>query len=478
MPIFHSFFLMTIFIFGLFSAGHAVFHKRDPRAALGWVATCLVFLGIGPCLYWLFGVNRIQAHAQRLFRLGLWKHGTQTDKEIQTFRLSPQDPFHSKDYRELLSLSEKVNRLPLMVGNKLTPLFNGEEAYPEMLRAIGQAEKFIYLCSYIFDSDDLGRRFLGALTDALGRGVQVWVLLDAFGDKYSRPLMSGLMKEKGIRVARFLPLSLSWNSLHFNLRNHRKILVVDGREAFTGGMNIRGRHLRNCDDFGKAIQDVHFKMEGPAILELQEIFMEDWHFATRESLPWMGHPHPLLPGDSVCRVVSGGPNEDFEKIHWILLGALSWASRKVQIMTPYFVPDRVLIAALNTASLRGVRVEVILPEKNNLPFVHWATRALILEMLEKGVKIYYQPPPFAHNKLLVVDDSYALIGSSNWDDRSLRLNFELDVEVYDPGFAKPLSARFEETRAVSRAVTSEEIRGESPVIQFRNALWKLFSPYL
>ena len=188
----------------------------------------------------------------------------------------------------------------------------------------------------------------------------MWVLVDAFGEHYSTRRISRILKLEGIPCGRFLPLSLSVNSLHLNLRNHRKSLVVDGRVGFMGGMNIRGRHWAKSADAKKAVTDVHFKVRGPIVLELQEVFLEDWYFATKESLPWLVHPHDLLPGDSVCRAVSGGPNEDFEKIHWMLLGALAWSRKKVQIMTPYFVPDRVLISALNTAALRGVSVEVIL----------------------------------------------------------------------------------------------------------------------
>jgi cardiolipin synthase len=213
-------------------------------------------------------------------------------------------------------------------------------------------------------------------------------------------------------------------------------------------------------------------------LEFQEVFLEDWYFATGESLPWMVQPHDFLPGESICRAISGGPNEDFEKINWILLGALAWSKNRVQIMTPYFVPDRMLIWALNTTALRGVSVEVILPEENNLPFVAWANRALLWEMIENGVKFYYQPPPFSHSKLFVVDGSYALIGSSNWDSRSLRLNFELDLEVYDSDFAESLSAHFDKVLASSKEITLVDVNQDPLLVKFRNSFLKLFSPYL
>lgn len=470
--------LALLFVFSVISACHAILNKRDSRAGFGWVVTCLIFMGVGPCLYWLFGINRIRTHAKKLYRLGYWRHETRTGKEIGPFRLPGDHPFYLKDFKEILNVSERVNRHPLMIGNRLKILHNGEQAYPEMLKAIADAKKFIYLSTYIFESDETGLDFVKALSEAQKRGVKVWVLIDAFGEHYSYPPVSRFLKKEGIQVARFLPLSLSLNTLHFNLRNHRKLMVVDGQTGFTGGMNIRRRHLISAANKKKPIADIHFKVEGPVVLELQEVFLEDWYFATQESLSWLAYPHDLLPGESVCRVISGGPNEDFEKINWLLLGALAWSKQRIQIMTPYFVPERVMIAALNTTALRGVSVEIVLPEKNNLPFVDWASRALLWEMLGNGVKFYYQPEPFSHSKLFVADESYALIGSSNWDARSLRLNFELDLEIYDPVSAKLFSRHFDEVRAGSREVTLADVSKDSLPVRFRNSFIKLFSPYL
>jgi cardiolipin synthase A/B len=465
-------------VFSIFSACHAILHKRDSRAGFGWVVTCLVFIGVGPCLYWLFGINRIRTHAQKLYRLGYWKHEAKTGNDMGPFRLSGDHPFYMRDFKDILNVSERVNRHPLMIGNRINILHNGEQAYPEMLQAIEKAKKFIYLCTYIFESDGTGLRFVKALADAKERGVQVWVLIDAFGEHYSYPPISRLLKKEDIKVGRFLPLSFSLNTLHFNLRNHRKLMVVDGQTGFAGGMNIRRRHLLGSGDEEKPIADIHFKIEGPVVLELQEVFLEDWYFATQESLSWLAHPHELLPGESVCRVISGGPNEDFEKINWLLLGALAWSKKRIQIMTPYFVPDRVMISALNTTALRGVSVEIITPEKNNLPFVAWASRALFWEMLQNGVKIFSQPEPFSHSKLFVADESYALIGSRNWDSRSLRLNFELDLEIYDPVSAKSLSEHFDQIRGRSKEITLEDVRKDSLPVRLRNSFSKLFSPYL
>ncbi len=469
---------LLLSLFSLFTATHAILHKRDPRAGFGWVVTCLVFLGVGPVLYWIFGINRVRTHAQKLYRLGYWSHKTETGRGKRGFRPPAGPSFHSGVYDGILKVSDRVNRHALTVGNKIEILHNGEKAYPAMLEAIQKARKFICLCTYIFDSDPTGEAFVKALAQARKRGVQVWVMVDAFGERYSRPRISRLLGQEGIPAVRFLPLAFSIHSLHFNLRNHRKILVVDGKTGFTGGMNIRDRHCTGKTEADKAVSDVHFKVEGPVVLELQEVFLEDWYFATRQSLPWLAPSPSRLPGKSVCRAVSGGPNEDFEKINWLLLGALSWAKHRIRIMTPYFVPDRVMIYALNTAALRGVDIEVILPEKNNLPFVAWAGRALLWEMLQNGIKFYCQPPPFSHAKLFMADEAYALIGSSNWDARSFRLNFELDLEVYDPDVTRKLSSHFDHIRSQSKPITLKDVQRDPLVIRFRNSFFKLFSPYL
>jgi cardiolipin synthase len=465
-------------VFSLVTASHAVLYKRDTRAALGWLALCLFVPWVGGVLYWIFGVNRIRTHAQELHRQGRWKY--LKDANLDAAKgLDPQATVPSS-FQSLHRLSTTVTQRPLLPGNHVRALQDGEEAYPAMLKAIESAREWLYLSTYIFDSDETGQKFVAALSRACSRGVRVRVLVDAFGAQYSFPPIFGLLRKAGVPFSKFLPFSLSLNRFHPNLRDHRKMLLADNRVAFTGGMNIGDRHLVQKPPLKRRVSDLHFELTGPIVQELQDVFLEDWFFSSGESIPPAAAATPIEGSlDSVlARVVSGGPNEDFEKINWILLGALAVAREKIQIMTPYFVPDRVIIAALNAAALRGIAIEIILPVKNNLPFVGWASRALLWEMLHKGVKFYYQPAPFAHTKLMVVDGYYGLIGSSNWDARSLRLNFELDVETYGQAFARDLETYFGAVLVRSREISIEEIRKDSVLRRFRNSFFKLFSPYL
>jgi cardiolipin synthase len=462
----------------LVSAGHALLHKRDPRAGLGWIVTCLALPGIGAILYWLFGVNRIRTRARDWQARGkgmLWMEPAICDWSAE---LEDALPFRRENYAALLSLADAVTRRSLLSGNRIVPLYNGEEAYPAMLRAIDEAQSSVHLSTYIFDADRTGQSFVDALQKAVNRGVEVRVLIDGLGERYSFPIARRLMRGSGIRTARFLPPSLSGRGIYFNLRNHRKLLVVDGALGFTGGMNLGDRHLAANRDNPKRVVDIHFRLEGPVVGHLQEAFLEDWHFATGEAINDVPYPPPVTGGEAFGRGISAGPNEDFEKLTWIVVGALNCARRRIRIMTPYFIPERSLVTAINAASLRGVEVDILLPGQNNLFYVAWASRAFHGELLEYGTRIFFQPPPFVHSKLLLVDDDYALTGSANLDPRSLRLNFEFNVEVYDRALVDELGRHFEAVRRVSRELTSAEVEARSLPIRLRDAATKLFSPYL
>ena len=452
-------------------AGHALLRKRDPRAALGWITICLLLPGLGALLYLLFGVNRIKAKARHLRRR--WPIPDNSDLDDPAFTAGwPSEHF------SFTRLSRKVTRRRFVEGNQIELLVNGEEAYPAMLEEIAGARDSVGLCTYIFDSDQVGLQFVDALADAVARGVDVKVLVDGVGEIYSRPRISRLLKERGIPTARFLPWDRWHWVLHLNLRNHRKILVVDGKLAFTGGMNIGARHLAEAKDNPKKALDLHFKVRGPVVTDIEQTFLEDWSFATGANHL---RANPLeLPGagDLLARVIIDGPNEDFEKLQWMYMGATNAARESVRIMTPYFVPDRELVASLSAAAMRGVKVEIVLPEESNLPFVKWATDAMLWQVLEHGVQVYRQPPPFAHSKLFVVDDQYAIVGSGNFDARSLRLNFEFNLEIYGEEFVSLLAQHVDQAKARSAPLTLSEIDGRPLAIKLRDGFARLFAPHL
>jgi cardiolipin synthase len=266
--------------------------------------------------------------------------------------------------------------------------------------------------------------------------------------------------------------------LRLNLRNHRKLLIVDGRLGFTGGMNISSRHMLDSDSPDR-VEDVHFRVTGPVVAEMQHAFVEDWLLATDESLGGAAYfPTLAGAGPALCRGIISGPDEDFEKIHWIMLAALAAAQSSVHIATPYFVPTHALLAALSMAALRGVEVTLFLPAKTDLPYMRWVADAYLWQLLEHGVRVYRRIGPFVHSKLLAVDRCWVLVGSANLDPRSFRLNFEFNVEAYDPRLASQLCGWLDGQIPDCEPVTLQAVDARSMPRRFRDGLVKLLSPHL
>lgn len=465
-------------VLSIAASGHAVLYKRDSRSAIAWVGFVWLVPLAGPVLYFLFAINRVRRRAS-LLRSTLARYRAQSSKA----ECSPEDlhrhlPKHTGHLQMLARVVEKVVERPLVPGNSLEPLVNGDEAFPAMLEAIGRARKSVSLQTYIFDRDEIGLSFARALGDAVRRGVEVRVLIDAAGTRYSWPPILHALRQEGVTYARFLPLLSLGRLLAMNLRTHRKILVCDGLFGFTGGLNIR---VGNClkKNPPSPVQDLHFRAQGPVVTQMQEAFADDWLFTTGESLrgdKWFACPESA--GQVFARAVIDGPDEDFEKLRWTLLGALSIARYSVQIVTPYFLPDRALVAALNVAAMRGVKVDILLPQQSNLPFVQWASRAMWWQVLEHGCQLWLTPPPFDHSKVMLVDGCWVLIGSANWDSRSLRLNFEFNLECYDLALAERLEKLIDAKRNQARRVTMEEVDGRSLPVRLRDGIARLATPYL
>lgn len=463
---------------GVGTALHVVLHKRDVRAAIGWTGLVLVFPVAGPILYWVFGVNRISRRA-RTPRRGRTPSSARERVELPAGAAVEARP--PERLAPIADLVGRVVRLPLVAGNRVEPLVDGEEAYPPMLEAIAEARETLSLSTYIFDRDPAGREFEQALADAVRRGVQVRVLIDAVGARYSRPSIIGSLRRHGVPTARFMRSFAPWGLPHINLRSHRKILVADGRLGFVGGMNIRQGH-RVLSGAKSPVRDLQFRVRGPIVPHLQAVFAGDWAFATGERLAGEGWfpsatDHPAI-GETLARVIPDGPDEDLDKARWCLLGALAAARDSVKIATPYFLPDQDLVTALSTAALRGVSVDVLLPSVSNLPYVQWASQGQLWQVLEHGCRIWYTRPPFDHSKLLLVDGGWAFVGSANWDPRSLRLNFELNLELYDPALCAHLDALFEDKSRDAREITAQDWRKRPLGKRLRDGLARLALPYL
>lgn len=446
---------------------HVLQTKRDVAAATAWIGLTWFAPFFGGFSYFVLGINRVRRRALRL-RAG----SADRPSRRRTGRRAAED-------HPLAALQEGIGRIcgrPIENGNRIEILHNGDEAYPAMLAAIEAAERSIGLSSYIFRADKIGEAFVTALAAAMKRGVAVRVIVDGIGSGWLRSPAYHRLRAAGIPAERFMHSSMPWRMSFLNLRSHKKILVVDGRIGFTGGVNIADQNLLATNP-PEPIQDTHFRVEGPVVGQLAYAFARDWEFVSGEELEgeaW--HAAPNHMGETIGRVLTAGPDEDVEKIEFAVLQAIACARSRIQVMTPYFLPDQRVITALSLAAQRGVEVDVVIPRTGVHRLLDWAVRANVSPLLECGVRIWRCPPPFRHSKVMVIEGEWSLIGSSNWDMRSFRLNFELCIEAYDRSLAKELSDIVSANR--SNALTLEELNARSLVMRMRDAGARLLLPYL
>jgi len=488
---------------------HILLTKTE-HAAPAWLALVLISPFLGAGLYWILGINRVERRARR-YRGRKLRHVPQHKDAALPFADMP-----THHQRQLFAYESAVHDAPFLGGNSVKPLIGADQAFPEMLKAIDDAKHSIALSVYIFDTDEVGCKFIAALKDAHARGVKVVVLVDEIGMGSKKHAADADLAKDGIATARFIPQKLKFLPV-VNLRNHRKIMIIDGEVGFIGGMNIclnygettqqqdggvagsggasagsgssgssgsSGRLWRQRGRprgrYRGAVRDMHFRMTGPALEQMNAIFEEDWKFATGESVVL---PTPVVDQAAVTtpqyvRIVPDGPDNPFQRTMWIMLGALALSQKSVHILTPYFLPNDVLSHALAICALRGVDVRVVVPGSTDIKLVDWAMRAKFQGLVEHGVKIYTGGKPFDHTKLMVVDDAWVLAGSSNWDQRSLRLNFEANFECYDAGLATTLEAHFQAMQQQAELVSLTALQAQPFHIRLRNNIARLFTPYL
>lgn len=444
--------------FGLAGAIHAVtfvlicLHclraRREPASTLMWMFLSLSCPIIGPLLYVTIGVDRVPDKGFRKYEtneklmaareadprlLGYWLHLR------DAITPEPTAPFGQEINH---AMDQLIPHHPLLAGNDVMPLVTGDDAYPQMFDAVRGAAHHVHLESFIIGNDDVGHDLLDLLAEKAAGGVEVRIMYDRFGSTHAH--LSGFFRRyrrmPNMEIVGWTQANPLKRQFQINLRNHRKIMVVDGQTAFCGGMNIRDlnvtRGARPPD------RDYHFLLRGAAVLELQYTFMRDWYFMTehdpRDLLKEEYFPETPAKGDALVRVINSGPSNKTEVLADVFFTAIAASQKQVLVATPYFVPTRDIVRALRTAALRGVDARLILPEQSNHFYAGLAARALYEELLTAGVRIFLRGGPFMHAKALLVDDAFALVGTANLDIRSLRLNYETNFVVYGDGFVNQM----------------------------------------
>jgi cardiolipin synthase len=461
---------------------HVLLKKRETRSAIGWIGLIWLSPFLGTGLYLLLGINRIRRQARRLRKKAARK-GRNRGVPTSVVPLRDLEAGASPETRHMLPVARLAQTLvnrPLWTGNTVAPLDGGDQLYPAMVRAIDQAESSVSLLTYIFYPDAAGTPVIEALSRAVGRGVAVRVLIDDVGSRYGFTSAVRPLHRAGVPVARFNPsLRPSWVQ-YANLRNHRKLMVVDGRHGFTGGMNILADYMPSTNPKSPK-RDLHFEVHGPIVADLQRTFAADWAFCTGEDLDgesWFPDLHAEADGAILARGIADGPDDDADRIALTLMGALACAQRSVSILTPYFVPEGPMLTALGVAALRGVEVDLLVPLENNHRVVHWAMLGQIEPLLESGVRVWLTPPPFDHTKLVVVDGLWTMLGSANWDARSFVLNFEYVLECYDEHLATRMGDVVASRLRGAERLTLEDLRSRPLPARLRDATARLLTPYL
>lgn len=449
---------------------HVLLHNRDVRSSIGWIGLAALSPFVGSAIYVAFGVNRTARRGAKLLE-SLNPH------ELAVTAKAVLDAGLPKNIITLERANSLATVSPIVGGNAFQFFQNGTQAYPAMVEAIKGAQSTIALSSYIFADDATGIEFAEALIEAHQRGVLVRVLVDGIGSGYFRSKMFGRLRRAGVPAVRFLHEWLPWQMAYINLRNHKKILVVDGQIGFTGGMNISADNVGV--DGPPKVQDVHARLEGPILEPLMQTFEQDWQFTTGERLEdeiWWPEASPQ--GTVEMRGINSGPDENVGSIGTVWAHAIEAAEHRIRIVTPYFLPEDWLLALLNRAADRGVEVQIILPERTNHFYFNWAMQSHLGGLRLDSVQCLLSPEPFDHSKLMSVDGHWCSFGSPNWDARSMRLNFEFLLECYDADGTAQIDSLIDSKVADATRLTSAMLNKRPRWTKLRDATMRLFLPYL
>ena len=455
--------------------------RKEPDAMLAWIFAVVTLPVVGVVVYFLIGSDRIYRRAGRkrrriaslLRRFQLWAEHHAQPARGELMHSLPED------LQMIERLGRRLSHLPATGGNEVHFLQEANETYAALESAIRAATEHVHLQYYIWQADETGRHFVDLLIEKAREGVECRLLLDSVGCWRFPWRMRRALEHAGVKVSFFLPMLPFMNKRwSLNLRNHRKIAVIDGRTAFLGSQNIGDEYRGRRKKFSPWY-DGHLSIRGPAVLFVQQVFAEDWLFATYERLTDERYfPEPAVVGGSIVQLVPTGPEQESEALTHLIYAAVASARHSVRIETPYFVPGAAVRAALKHAAFRGVRVELVLPTRSDQPLVLWAGRSFYAELIRAGVHVYEFDQGVLHSKLMSIDDRWCMVGSANMDVRSFRLNFELTAMIYDERLTQEVTAAIEGHLKTSRQITLAGVTTRSFPRQMREGVARLFAPLL
>lgn len=472
-----------IFVLNMFLATIVIFlERKDAGATWAWILVLFFIPGLGFVTYLLFGRNLARS---KMFqwedqkKVGIAQLISNQLLEICTNKFSYRNELEKK-YHDLIFMHLRNNDALLSQNNEVAIFTDGHDKFKALFHDIAAAKDHIHLQYYILKRDELGQKLLNALIRKAKEGIKVRILYDDLG---SRTLTRGFFKDlrnAGGEIEAFFPSKLKFINLRMNFRNHRKLAIIDGKIGYVGGFNIGDEYLGKNPRFGYW-RDTHLRIVGNAVHAIQTRFILDWNQAShRHNIHYSDSLFPPLnsTGEVGIQIVTSGPDSEWEQIKNGYIKMISSAKQAVWIQTPYFIPDASLLDALRIASLSGIDVRIMIPNKPDHMFVYWATYSYIGEMIKAGAKIYIYDNGFIHAKTIIVDNEISSVGTANIDVRSFRLNFEVNAFIYNHDIAHKLTQSFEEDMKLSWELTDEIYQKRSLVIRFKESISRLLSPIL
>jgi len=436
---------------GLASSVHAVMSTRTEQGAIAWAVSLNTFPYVAVPAYWVLGRSRFQHYVDA--RRGQLEEvagiGASAVAATNALRLP------AEAVTPALLAAERLAGLPTLRGNSVQLLVDGDATFESILAGIDAAARYVLFQFFIVHDDRIGREVQAHLIERARAGVSVYFLYDEVGSHDLPPAYLDELRAAGIEALAFNTRKGPGNRFQVNFRNHRKVVVVDGRMAWVGGHNVGDEYLGRDPRFGHW-RDTHVRIEGPAALGAQLSFVEDWHWATGATLDLSWEPVPSSAGDVPVLILPSGPADELETANLMFVHAIHSARERIWIASPYFVPDRPIITALQLAALRGVDVRILIPDEADHLGVYLAAYSYLDETESVGVKMYRYQDGFLHEKAMLIDHSVATIGTANFDNRSFRLNFEITAVIAEPAFASEVERMFEADFAASRLMAPGE----------------------